>query len=309
MLRISLDALQIMDAIDRRGSFSAAGKELFRVPSTISYTVSKLEDELGVQLFERMGPKVSLTPAGQELLTEGRYLLKAASDLESRVRRVASGWETELTICMDAMFSGAALQDDIAAFYQVADQTRLRIGQEVLSGAWEALLDRRADLLIGAAGAGPSGGGYSAEPIGKLPFVFVVAPTHPLARVTRRIGKAELHEHRAIAIADSARHMPVRTVGLLFGQDTLTVADMHTKYQLHLAGLGFGFLPEPYARSAIQRGLLVEKKVEEAKPVETFYMAWRTGEKGAALKWWIERMRSGKLFERLADWMAAMPKD
>lgn len=309
MLRISLDALQIMDAIDRRGSFSAAGKELFRVPSTISYTVSKLEDELGVQLFQRMGPKVSLTPAGQELLTEGRYLLKAASDLESRVRRVASGWETELTICMDAMFSGAALQDDIAAFYQVADQTRLRIGQEVLSGAWEALLDRRADLLIGAAGAGPSGGGYSAEPIGKLPFVFVVAPTHPLARVTRRIGKAELHEHRAIAIADSARHMPVRTVGLLFGQDTLTVADMHTKYQLHLAGLGFGFLPEPYARSAIERGLLVEKKVEEAKPAETFYMAWRTGEKGAALKWWIERMRSGKLFERLADWMAAMPKD
>lgn len=309
MLSISLDALQIMDAIDRRGSFSAAGKELFRVPSTISYTVSKLEDELGVQLFERMGPKVNLTPAGQELLTEGRYLLKAASDLESRVRRVASGWETELTICMDAMFSGAALQDDIAAFYQVADQTRLRIGQEVLSGAWEALLDRRADLLIGAAGAGPSGGGYSAEPIGKLPFVFVVAPTHPLARVTRRIGKAELHEHRAIAIADSARHMPVRTVGLLFGQDTLTVADMHTKYQFQLAGLGFGFLPEPYARAAIQRGLLVEKKVEEAKPAETFYMAWRTGEEGAALKWWVERMRSGKLFERLADWMAAMPKD
>ena len=309
MLRISLDALQIMDAIDRRGSFSAAGKELFRVPSTISYTVSKLEDELGVQLFERMGPKVSLTPAGRELLTEGRYLLKAASDLESRVRRVASGWETELAICMDAMFSAAAMQDDIAAFYQVADQTRLRIGQEVLSGSWEALLDRRADFLIGAAGEGPSGGGYVAEPIGKLPFVFVVAPTHPLASVSRRIGKAELHEHRAIAIADSARHMPVRTVGLLFGQDALTVADMRTKYQLHLAGLGFGFLPEPYARSAIERGLLVEKQVEEARPVETFYMAWRTGEEGAALKWWIERIRGGKLFERLVDWMAAMPKD
>ncbi len=305
MLRISLDALQIIDAIDRRGSFSAAGKEMFRVPSTISYTVSKLEDELGVQLFERAGPKVSLTPAGRELLREGRYLLKAASDLESRVRRVASGWETELAICMDAMFSAAALQEDIAAFCQVADQTRLRIGQEVLSGAWEALLDRRADLLIGAAGEGPSGGGYTAEPIGRLPFVFVVAPTHPLAQVSRRIGKAELHEHRAIAIADSARHMPVRTVGLLFGQDTLTVADMRTKFQFQLAGLGFGFLPEPYARSAIERGLLVAKKVEEAKPAETFYMAWRTGEEGAALKWWKERVRDGRAFGRLAEWMAA----
>lgn len=308
MLRISLDSLQIIDAIDRRGSFSGAGKELFRVPSTISYTVSKLEDELGVQLFERMGPKVSLTPAGEELLKEGRYLLKAAGDLESRVRRVASGWETELAIGMDAMFSAAALQEDIAAFCQVADQTRLRLAQEVLSGSWEALLDRRVDLLVGAAGEGPSGGGYTAEAIGKLPFVFVVAPSHPLAGISRRLDKADLHGHRAIAVADSARHMAVRTVGLLFGQDTLTVGDLYTKYCLHVAGLGFGFLPEPYARAAIVEGLLVEKSVEEPKPDETFYMAWRTGEAGAALKWWIERMRTAAPFERLVNWMAAMPK-
>ena len=91
MLRLSLEALQIVDAIDRRGSFSAAGKELHRVPSTISYTVGKLEDDLGVQVFERNGPRVVLTAAGVELLKEGRYLLKAAQDLEHRVRRVASG--------------------------------------------------------------------------------------------------------------------------------------------------------------------------------------------------------------------------
>ncbi len=65
MLKLSLDALEILDAIDRRGSFSAAGKELHRVPSTISYTVSKLEDDMGVQIFERSGPKIALTLAGQ----------------------------------------------------------------------------------------------------------------------------------------------------------------------------------------------------------------------------------------------------
>src|SRR5689334_19465165 len=95
MLRLSLDALQILDAIDRRGSFAAAGKELHKVPSTISYAVAKLEEDLDVQVFERQGPRVALTPAGAELLKEGRYLLKAAQDLEQRVRRVASGWETE----------------------------------------------------------------------------------------------------------------------------------------------------------------------------------------------------------------------
>ena len=139
MLRLSLEALQIVDAIDRRGSFSAAGKELHRVPSTISYTVGKLEDDLGVQVFERNGPKVELTKAGRELLKEGRYLLRAAQDLEHRVRRVASGWETELAIGHDSMFSSLAFGDDIRAFYDVAQQTRLRIVREALSGTWEGL--------------------------------------------------------------------------------------------------------------------------------------------------------------------------
>jgi DNA-binding transcriptional LysR family regulator len=292
MLKLSLDALLTVDTIARRGSFSAAAKELFRVPSTISYTVAKLEEDLGVQLFERFGPRVVLTAAGEELLKEGRYLLKAAGDLESRVRRVASGWETEFTLGMDSMFSPLALADDIRAFYEVADQTRLRIVKEALSGAWESLLDRRVDLLVGAAGEGPSGGGYLSEPIGTMSFVFVVAPGHPLAAIRRRLDKADLAAHRAVAVADSVRTLQARTVGLLFGQDNLSVPDMQTKYDFQLAGLGFGFLPEAWVRADIAAGRLLAKEVEEPKPDETLYMAWRSGEEGAAMKWWRERLRA-----------------
>jgi DNA-binding transcriptional LysR family regulator len=291
MLKLSLDALLTVDTIARRGSFSGAAKELFRVPSTISYTVTKLEEDLGVLLFERFGPRVALTPAGEELLKEGRYLLKAAGDLECRVRRVASGWETELTIAMDSMLSPTGLLADLSAFYQIADQTRVRLVKEELSGTWEALLDRRADLLIGAAGAGPSGGGYTAEPLGTMSFVFVVAPDHPLAGAEHPLGKADLSNYRAVSVADSARRLQARTVGLLFGQDTVAVPDMQTKYQFQLAGMGFGFLPEAWVRADIARGALIEKKVEEAKPDETLYLAWRTGEAGAALEWWKDRLR------------------
>lgn len=292
MLKISLDALQIIDTIARRGSFAAAGKELFRVPSTISYTVAKLEQDLGVAVFERQGPRVSLTAAGQELLKEGRYLLKAASDLECRVRRVASGWETEMTICLDSMLSPLALCDEITAFYQATDQTRLRITQETLSGTWEALLDHRADLLIGAAGSGPAGGGYSTRELGSLSFVFVVAPSHPLAGHAGVLEKGDLQAQRAISVADSARLLTSRTVGLLFGQDTLTVPDMRSKLHFQLAGLGFGFLPEALARPALAAGLLVEKAVAEPKAAETFYIAWRSGEQGAALAWWLAQLEA-----------------
>lgn len=309
MLRLSLEALQIVDAIDRRGSFSAAGKELHRVPSTISYTVAKLEEDLGVQVFERNGPRVELTRAGLELLKEGRYLLKAAQDLEERVRRVASGWETELVVGIDSMFSALALEPDVRAFYDAARQTRLRVVQEALSGTWEALLDRRVDLLVGAPGDGPAGGGYVSQSIGTVRFVFAVAPHHPLATTKGRLGRSELQYHRAIVAADTARRLASRTVGLALGQDTLTVPTMQAKFDFQVAGLGFGFLPEPTARAAIAAGLLVEKEVEEPKPEESFYLAWRTGEHGGALEWWIRRMRQPHVFEQLCRYLPGCTVD
>lgn len=300
MLRLSLEALHIIDAIDRRGSFAKAAQELHRVPSTISYMVGKLEDDLSVQVFERNGPRVVLTAAGRELLKEGRYLLKDALDLEQRVRRIDSGWETEIAIGMDSMFSPNALLDDMRAFYEVAQQTRLRLVQETLSGPWEALLDRRVDLLVGVAGEGPAGGGYVARPIGQMQFVFAVAPSHPLAAIGEPLGRAHLQDYRAVVVADSARNMAPRTVGLRLGQDALTVPTMQAKLTCQVAGFGFGFLPEACARAAIAAGQLVEKQVEERRAPETFYLAWRTGEEGAALKWWRERLLQADVFARLA---------
>jgi len=303
MLKLSLDALQILDAIDRRGSFAAAGKALHKVPSTISYTVAKLEEDLGVQLFDRVGPRAHLTPAGEALLEEGRHLLRAARELEMRVRRVASGWEAELTVAVDSMFAPALLAEDVRAFNAVAEQTRMRLITESLSGTWEALLDRRADLLVGAAGEGPSGGGYVVEPMGVVRFVFAVSPSHPLAAAPEPLGREQLATHCAIAVADSARRLLPRTVGLLMGQETVTVPDMVSKFRLQCAGLGFGFLPEPYVQQAVRDGRLVIKQVEEPKPDETFWLAWRTGEEGAALRWWRERMQRPEV---LAGWWPTM---
>lgn len=299
MLKLSLDALHILDAIDRRGSFARAARELHRVPSTISYTVAKLEEDLGVQVFERNGPRVQLTPAGRELLREGRLLLGAALDLEQRVQRVASGWETELAIGMDSMFAIRALTGDIAAFYAIGRHTRLRIVQETLSGPWEALIERRVDLLVGVAGDGPSGGGYIAQAIGSMPFVFAVAPGHPLATAKEPLSRSMLQQYRAVAVADSARRMPARTVGLYRGQEALTVPNMQAKFDCQVAGLGFGFLPQPCVQRALAQSLLVEKQVDEARAPETFYLAWRTGEEGAALQWWRERFQDRALFARL----------
>src|SRR5438105_4816355 len=108
-MALTLDGIQVLDAIDRKGSFSSAARELHRVPSAITYSVRQLEDSLGLPLFDRGGHRAVLTAAGRELLAEGRRLLRAAADLESRVKQVAKGWEAELRIALDTLIPFEAI--------------------------------------------------------------------------------------------------------------------------------------------------------------------------------------------------------
>jgi len=64
-MRLTLDALTVLDAIDRKGSFAAAAEELHRVPSAMTYAVQKLEEDLDALLFDRRGHRAQLTEAGR----------------------------------------------------------------------------------------------------------------------------------------------------------------------------------------------------------------------------------------------------
>jgi len=289
-MKLTLDALQAMDAIERNGSFAAAAAELHRVPSALTYTVQKLEQDLDVLLFDRSGHRARLTPAGQELMQEGRALLRAAGELECRVKRVATGWETELRIALDIMIPAVQLFPLIAAFYAEASGTRIRLTHEVLAGTWDALASGRAELALGVSGEAPAGGGYAIRILGYKDFVFAVAPFHPLASLPEPLKHEQILAHRAVAIGDSSRNLPSRSVGLLTGQDVLTVPDLGSKVAAQLAGLGCGYLPAHAAAPLIKAKRLVVKEVEEIKPAGNLYYAWRAREKGRALRWFLKRL-------------------
>ncbi|MCX7142523.1 MAG: LysR family transcriptional regulator [Proteobacteria bacterium] len=291
-MKLTLDALQVMDAIERQGSFAAAAAELHRVPSALTYSVQKLEQDLDVLLFDRSGHRARLTPAGRELMQEGRQLLRAAGELECRVKRVATGWETELRIALDIMIPAAQLYPLIAEFYAEESGTRIRLAHEVLAGTWDALVSGRAELALGVSGEVPAGGGYAIRILGYKDFVFAVAPDHPLAAQPEPLRREQILAHRAVAIGDSSRNLPLRSVGLLTGQDVLTVPDLASKLAAQLAGLGCGYLPGHAAAPLIKAKRLVAKEVEEIKPSGNLYYAWRSQEKGKALRWFLKRLES-----------------
>jgi DNA-binding transcriptional LysR family regulator len=307
-MKLTLEALQVLDTIDRRGSFAGAAKELRRVPSALTYQVRKLEDDLDVLLFDRRGYRAVLTPAGRELLREGRNLLRVAGDLECRVRRLATGWEPELRIAVDDVIPAARLLPLAAEFLRVDAGTRLRLSREVLGGGWDALAAGRADLAIGVSGDGPAGGGYGMRPLGTMEFVFAVAPSHPLAQAPEPLARETVQQYRAVVVGDTSRSLPPRSIGVLSGQDVLTVPDLATKLAAQCAGLGCGFLPRTAIAAELAAGRLVERDVDEAKPAGRFAYAWRTDERGKALKWFLKRLENPALREHLLGEAPAEPR-
>jgi len=292
-MALTLDALEVLEAIDRRGSFAAAAVELDRVPSAITYTVRRLEASLDVLLFDRKGRRARFTPAGRELLERGRGLLAEAAAVEQRVRRIATGWESEIRVAVDSIVPLGRVWPLVDRFYAECQQrdaapTRLRISQEVLGGAWDALAEGRVDLVLGASGEAPPGGGYRTRLMAEVSMAFVVAPRHPLASAPEPLPEAAILPHRAVVAADSSRRLPPRTVGLLTGQDTLTVADLPAKLAAQVAGLGCGAIPWYLAADEVAAGRLVVKALETARPPSRAQAAWREARPGKALAWWLE---------------------
>src|SRR5687768_16840573 len=111
------EALTMMDVIARTGSFAAAARELGKVPSALTYNVRQLEDALDVLLFDRRSRQARLTAAGEELLNEGRRLLEQMDAVANRVKRVATGWETQLTIAVDGVMSSITMLELCDAFF------------------------------------------------------------------------------------------------------------------------------------------------------------------------------------------------
>jgi DNA-binding transcriptional LysR family regulator len=300
-MRLTLESLLVLDAIERKGSFAAAAEELHRVPSAVTYTVQKLEQDLNIALFDRTGHKAQLTPIGKLLLKDGRNLLNAAEEIERRVKRAATGWETEFRIAVSDIISINRLFPMIEKFYTEEGGTFIRIMTEVYGGVWDALIGDRADFALGAADESPPGGGYATHRLGEVEFIFVVASSHPLATLNEPLSSEDIIKHRAIAAADSSRHLAPRTSSLLSGQEVLTVPDMLTKCEAHRHGLGVGYVPRYMVEDDLKTGRLIEKKTQSGAPRPQLYAAWKTSHTGKALNWFLEQIKSTNLLDVPAD--------
>ncbi|MBP0941036.1 LysR family transcriptional regulator [Pseudomonas alliivorans] len=249
--RVTLDQWRTLQAVVDHGGFAQAAEALHRSQSSVSYTVARMQDQLGVPLLRIDGRKAVLTDAGGVLLRRSRQLVKQASQLEDLAHHMEQGWEAEVRLVIDAAYPSARLVRALAAFIPQSRGCRVRLREEVLSGVEEVLLEGVADLAI----SGLSIPGYLGAEMSTVEFVAVAHPEHALHQANRELTFQDLESQLQVVIRDSGRQQP-RDVGWLGAEQRWTVSSLATAATFVSSGLGFAWLPRHLIERELKDGVL-----------------------------------------------------
>lgn len=259
----SLDQLTAFLAVVDEGSFSAAGRRLGRVQSAVSYAIRQLEEGFGSRLFDRDGRIPTLTPAGQRLAAEARLVLAQARELSECAARLQAGIEPALRVAIDAIYPQDRLVDVCDRFRERFPSTALRLEVGLLGDAIAQVALGEADL--GACNlAGASVAELTVAHLGRVAMVPVCAASHPLAREPAPLRGAVLEQ--SIQIVHSERSAAQTSDQGVLASRTWRVTDLALKGALIRRGIGWGSLPQPFAKPWLDAGELVRLHPEPWPP-------------------------------------------
>jgi len=248
--RITLDQWAALVAIVEQGGYGRASEHLHRTQSTVTYTIKKLEDQLGLKVFARQGRRAALTPAGEVLYRRGKALLDDAARLERSVSGLAQGWEAEVRLAVEAIFPTWLLLRALAEFGQEHPDIRIELIEAVLGGVEEALTEGRVDFTIGTLVPG----GFLGDALMQVRFVCAAAPSHPLHQLGRPVELEDFRSHRHLVVRDSGVRRS-RAGGWL-NERRWTVSNKATAIRAACMGLGFAWYAEENIREELDAGAL-----------------------------------------------------
>src|ERR1700744_2472982 len=192
MIAVELRHLDYFVAVAAELNFSRAAKRIHVVQSALSASVSRLEKELGVELFDRSKRQIALTASGEVFLEHAREVIHAAH----RARTSVEGFRNQLTgtVTLGTLMSWGTLNLPAALeeFRGANPMVTVRLRQSITGSAGHltAIADGQMDLALVSITA-PVSPLVTLRELMREPMVFVCESSHPLAH-RRRVELADL---------------------------------------------------------------------------------------------------------------------
>lgn len=258
--RSTLEQWRALLAVVDHDGYAQAARYLNRSQSTISYAITKLETQLGIELLVINGRKAELTEQGHALLQRARHLLEDAAAIEAFAHSLEQGWEAEIKLIVDAAFPDKLLMQALQGFRPLSRGSRVKLTQVVMSGADDALEQGQADLVI--AGSLPSN--FIGDLLIEIEFVAVAHPQHNLHQLGRELTLADLQSELHVVISDSGIRNQ-RNAGWLPAEVQWSVTSIDSAVEAVIAGLGYSWLPRQRIQAQLEQNLLKPLPLQQGR--------------------------------------------
>ena len=257
-MKTTLDEWEILQAVVEMGGFAAAAKQLNRSQSTISYAIARLQEQLGIKLFEIKGRKAQLTEFGRAVLADAEPHLAGFHQLEKHARSLASGADLEVRLSVDSIYPNSRLFKGLQEFCRRFPRVHLKLRQATFLSADSEFSTHNAQLCI----TGLVSREFFVRPILGIKMIAVARNDHPLHALRRKLSRSDMMQHILVAIESTAsgtlKHQPrVPT------QRVLSVGTIEAAVDAICSGLCYGWLPEYRIQSALERGELEPLRLPE----------------------------------------------
>jgi DNA-binding transcriptional LysR family regulator len=248
-MKTTLDEWEILQAVVQLGGFAPAAEQLNRSQSTISYAIARLQEQLGIKLFEQRGRRAYLTEAGRVLLADVEPHLAGFLQLEQRTRSLASGGQSEIRLSVDSIFPNERLFAALAEFARRFPYVHQKLRQTTFLSADSEFSAHNAHLCV----AGLIAREYFVKPVLDIRMLAVAHRDHPLHSLKREVSRIDMIQHTLVVIegvgSGSTKRQPRSPA-----QRFLPVSTIEAAIDAVRSGLCFGWLPayriQPFLDSA-----------------------------------------------------------
>jgi DNA-binding transcriptional LysR family regulator len=262
MIHTTLQQLRLFEAVARLNSFTRAAEEIHLSQPAVSIQVKRLEENVGLALFEHVGKRITLTEAGRALYSASRDILGRLAELDVAISSLSG--EVAGTLRVTAVTSAKYfLPHLLGAFIRRYPEVEPKLMVANRASLMERVADNEDDLYV-------MGHVSEEQDVEEYPFLeniisVVASPDHPLAN-SHKISLRRLTEERFLVREIGSGNRKVveehfKEHGLAINP-CMELGSAEAIKQGVMAGLGISALSLHNLRLEIAAGQIVVLKVE-----------------------------------------------
>jgi len=282
-MNITIRQLKIFEAVTQHLSYTRAAELLFLTQPAVSMQIKQLESEVGIPLFERLGKKLFLTEAGEELLIYARNISQQLVELNDVMDEIRGSERGRLTIAVATTANYFALKL-LGEFYKRFSGTTINLDVTNRESLLKHLNENTVDMVI--MGQPPESMDVEATPFLDNPLVVIAPKGHSLSG-QKSIPLSVLQQETFIMREHgSGTRIAMERFFEQSGYSISSVMEMSSNEAINQAveaGLGLGIVSQHTLELELALGRLEILDVESFPIMRHWYLVHRHGKRLTAL--------------------------